>query len=77
MEAFQERMVSEYKELKDRVEKLEKFINENPLFDKLDKQERIYQVWQLTGMKDYRAALANRLIHQGIMNTDGSIPDGK
>lgn len=28
MEAFQERMVSEYKELKDRVEKLEKFNNE-------------------------------------------------
>lgn len=77
MEAFQERMVNEYKELNDRVEKLENFINENPLFDKLDKQERIYQVWQLAGMKDYRAALANRLIHQGIMDTDGNIPDGK
>lgn len=77
MEAFQERMVNEYKELKDRVEKLENFINENPLYDKLDKKERIYQVWQLAGMRNYRAALVNRLIHQGIMNTDGSIPDGK
>lgn len=31
MEAFQERMVNEYKELCDRVDKLEKFINKNPL----------------------------------------------
>lgn len=77
MEAFQVRMVNEYRELNDRVEKLEKFINENSLFDKLDKKEKIYQVWQLAGMKDYRAALANRLIHQGIMNTNSSIPDGK
>lgn len=42
MEAFQERMVNEYRELNDRVEKLKKFINENPLFDKLDKEERKY-----------------------------------
>lgn len=77
MEKFQERMLNEYRELYDRVEKLEKFINENPLFDKLDKQERIYQVWQLTGMKEYRAALGNRLIHQGLMNTGSGIPDGE
>lgn len=77
MEAFQERMVNEFEELNDRVEKLKKFINENPLFDKLDKEERKYQVWQLAGMGNYRAALANRLIHQEIMNTNGSIPDGE
>lgn len=77
MEKFQERMLNEYRELYDRVEKLEKFINENPLFDKLDKKERIYQVWQLAGMREYRYALANRLIHQGIINTLDNIPDGE
>lgn len=40
MEAFQERMVNEYKELSDRVVKLKNFISNNPLFDKLDKKER-------------------------------------
>lgn len=39
MEAFQERMVAEFKELSDRVEKLDGFIYSNPLFDKLDKKE--------------------------------------
>ena len=75
MEEFQKRMVAEYKELSDRVDKLEKFINKNPLFDKLDKQERIYQVWQCAAMREYRTALANRLIHQGIRITDDGIPD--
>ena len=40
MEAFQERMVNEYKELSTRVVKLEDFIFDNPLFDKLNKEER-------------------------------------
>ena len=40
MEAFQERMVNEYKELNDKVEKLDNFIYSNPLFDKLDKKEK-------------------------------------
>ena len=77
MEAFQERMVNEYKELNDRTDKLEKFINENPLFDKLDKQERMFQIYQLAGMRGYRWALANRLIHQGIINALDNIPDGE
>ena len=75
MEEFQKRMIAEYNELNDRVEKLKKFINENPLFDKLDKQERKYQVWQYAAMREYRTALANRLIHQGIRITDDGIPD--
>lgn len=66
MEAFQERMVSEYKELNDRVIKLEKFIQSNPLFDKLDKEERCLQVQQLTGMRVYLTALTERLEHQDI-----------
>lgn len=66
MEAFQQRMVNEYKELNDKVEKLEKFIQSNPLFDKLDKKERILQVKQLTGMRIYLKALMDRLEHQGL-----------
>lgn len=65
MEAFQERMVNEYKELSDRVVKLENFIQSNPLFDKLDKKERCLQVQQLTGMRVYLKALMDRLEHQG------------
>ena len=66
MEAFQERMVNEFKELSDRVVKLENFIQRNPLFDQLDKKERILQVKQLTGMRVYLKALMDRLDHQGI-----------
>lgn len=66
MEAFQERMVNEYKELSDRVVKLDKFIYSNPLFDKLNKQERLLQVQQLTGMRVYLTSLISRLEHQGI-----------
>lgn len=66
MEAFQERMVNEYRELSDRVVKLDNFISNNPLFDKLDKKERYLQVQQLTGMRVYLKALMDRLDHQGI-----------
>ena len=66
MGAFQERMVNEYKQLSDRVVKLDKFIYSNPLFDKLNKQERFLQVQQLTGMRVYLTSLISRLEHQGI-----------
>ena len=66
MEAFQERMVNEYKELNDKVEKLDNFIYSNPLFDKLDKKEKFLQIQQLTGMRVYLTALISRLEHQGI-----------
>lgn len=70
MEAFQERMVNEYKELSTRVVKLEDFIFDNPLFDKLNKQEKFLQIQQLTGMKIYLRALLLRLEHQGISVTE-------
>lgn len=66
MEAFQERMVNEYKELKERVVKLDKFIYSNPLFDKLDKKEKFLQIQQLTGMRVYLTSLRGRLDYQGI-----------
>ncbi len=66
MEAFQERMANEYKELNDKVEKLDNFIYSNPLFDKLDKKEKFLQIQQLTGMRVYLTSLISRLEHQGI-----------
>lgn len=66
MEAFQERMANEYKELNDKIEKLDNFIYSNPLFDKLDKKEKFLQIQQLTGMRVYLTSLINRLEHQGI-----------
>lgn len=61
-----ERMVNEYRELCERVEKLEKFINENPLFDKLDKKEKYLQTQQLIGMRIYLMALMDRLYNLDI-----------
>lgn len=66
MEAFQERMVNEYKELNDKVQKLDNFIYSNPLFDKLDKKEKFLQIQQLTGMRVYLTSFISRLEHQGI-----------
>lgn len=67
MEEFQKRMLVEYKELNARWKKLHDFIESNPLFDKLDKQERLYQVHQLIGMDMYRTALIGRLVHHGLL----------
>lgn len=70
MEAFQERMINEYRELSIKVVKLEDFIFDNPLFDKLGKEERFLQIQQLTGMKIYLKALMLRLEHRGISVTE-------
>lgn len=66
MEAFQQRMVNEFEELRDKVKKLDDFIYNNPMFDKLDKKEKCLQVKQLTGMRIYLLALIDRLAHRGI-----------
>ena len=50
-------MLEEYKQLNDRVEKLEKFINESPVFSKMEVHKQILQRWQLSAMKSYRDAL--------------------
>lgn len=66
MEAFQKRMVNEFEELRDKVNKLDDFIYNNPMFDKLDKKVKCLQVKRLTGMKIYLSALIDILEHRGI-----------
>lgn len=57
LQGYQIRMLEEYKQLNDRVEKLGKFINESPVFSKMEVHKQILQRWQLSAMKSYRDAL--------------------
>lgn len=50
LQGYQIRMLEEYKQLNDRVEKLEKFINESPVFSKMEVHKQILQRWQLSAM---------------------------
>lgn len=65
MEAFQERMVAELKELYEREEKLNNFINSSK-FDTLEKPIQKHIMAQMCGMEIYSTALINRLLSYGI-----------
>ena len=69
LQGYQIRMLEEYKQLNDRVEKLEKFINESPVFSKMEVQ--ILQRWQLSAMKSYRDALKRRCLAEGFSPLTG------
>lgn len=66
MNVFQEKMFNEFDELRDNVEKLDDFINNNSMFDKLNKKEKCLCIKQLTGMKIYFSALIDRLKNRDI-----------
>ncbi len=70
MEAFQERMINEFKELNDRVEKMWNFVHKDPKFEELDKTERKLLLRQLTGMSTYLDALEDRLEYYKIKVED-------
>ena len=65
MEPFVERMVKDYDELNDRVNKLGVFI-ETEKYMSLPLEEQRDQVLQYHAMVIYRMALANRLKRQGV-----------
>lgn len=44
LQGYQIRMLEEYKQLNDRVEKLEKFINESPVFSKMECINKYFSV---------------------------------
>ena len=48
-----QRVITEYEELNDKIGKLNKFINSNPFFKKLDAEERNDMSCQLTSMRNY------------------------
>lgn len=66
MEDWKVRMINEFKELVDRVEKLEIFVHKNPKFYELSKTERELLLEQLRGMTTYLDALENRLEYYKI-----------
>lgn len=61
-----QRMIDEYKELDDRINKLASFINTNPIFETLQNEEREDMKAQLIGMHKYINVLANRLRRQNV-----------
>lgn len=70
MEAFKERMIAEYVELDERVNKLDEFILKNPKFESLDGEKQTTMMSQLAAMKDYRHSLKHRMKMEGITHDD-------
>lgn len=71
LQGYQIRMLEEYKQLDDRVEKLDKFINESPVFFKMEVHKQMLQRWQLSAMKSYRDALKRRCLAEGFSPLTG------
>lgn len=61
-----QRMIDEYKELDDRINKLASFINTNSIFETLQDEEREDMKAQLIWMHKYINVLANRLRRQNV-----------
>lgn len=61
-----QRMIDEYKELDDRINKLASFINTNPIFETLQNEEREDMKAQLIWKHKYINVLANRLRRQNV-----------
>ena len=69
-----QRVITEYEELNDKIDKLNAFINGkpnafingNPIFRKLDAKERNDMACQLTSMRNYSDILLSRLTRAGV-----------
>lgn len=61
-----QRMIDEYKELDDRINKLASFINTNSIFETLQDEEREDMKAQLIWMHKYIKVLTNRLRRQNV-----------
>lgn len=61
MEAYRQRVLDESRELGDKLEKLDSFIEDSPLFQSLDKADRRLLVDQRAAMTAYLAVLEARI----------------
>ena len=61
-----QRVITEYEELNNKIGKVNKFINSNPFFKKLDAEERNDIACQLTSMRNYSNILLSRLTRAGV-----------
>ena len=69
MESYQERMITELKELSDKIEKLDAFI-QSEKYMALPKQKRILMMLQLNAMNQYATILACRCEEEGMKVED-------
>ena len=60
-----QRVITEYEELNDKIDKFNTFIN-GPIFRKLDAEERNDMACQLTSMRNYSDILLSRLTRAGV-----------
>lgn len=65
MEGFEQRLIKENEELKDKVNKLQDFMR-TPKFDKLTRTEKTFLYRQLRSMLDYLEVLGERLEYYGL-----------
>lgn len=61
-----QRVITEYEELNDKIDKLDAFINGNPIFRKLDAEEKNDMAYQLTSIRNYSDTLLSRLTRAGV-----------
>lgn len=60
------RLVEEYKQLLERMEKLSIALNKEEFYEKVGRVQHFYMVSQYTGMRIYKEALEDRLKDLGI-----------
>lgn len=60
------RLVEEYKQLLERMEKLSIALNKEKFYEKVGRVQHFYMVSQYTGMRIYKEALEDRLKDLGI-----------
>ena len=66
MEDCKVRLVEEYKQLLERMEKLSIALNKEEFYEKVGRVQHFYMVSQYTGMRIYKEALEDRLKDLGI-----------
>ena len=66
MEDWKVRLVEEYKQLLERMERLSIALNKEEFYEKVGRVQHFYKVSQYTGMRIYKEALEDRLEDLGI-----------
>lgn len=66
MKDWKVRLVEEYKQLLERMEKLSIALSKEEFYEKVGRVQHFYMVSQYTGMRIYKEALEDRLKDLGI-----------
>jgi len=61
MSDFKERLIQEQKDLQEKIEKLDSFLESNEFFEKLNKGEQDLLTIQLYAMRTYNTVLLTRI----------------